>query len=162
MGSFLSDTLLKAFSSKYVYFKIHDSNVAYIQNLQEGKRHQKKRDIKSIFQSCVVTNLSSSSCFCFCSFCFWVEISNSWILNDIGRNSGRKIAKFLMSTFTCRSAFPYAPNTPPPPPPNNNIGELITQIHLLIAPGDVLHSYWPLLDLPLWSHSIQYINCIPF
>jgi hypothetical protein len=34
------------------------------------------------------------------------------ILNDIGRNSllgnRKKIAKFLMSTFTCRSTFLYA------------------------------------------------------
>jgi hypothetical protein len=33
-------------------------------------------------------------------------------LNDIGRNSllgnGKKTAKFLMSTFTCRSTFLYA------------------------------------------------------
>jgi hypothetical protein len=27
-ASFLSDTLLKSFLSKYVYFKIHDSNIA--------------------------------------------------------------------------------------------------------------------------------------
>jgi hypothetical protein len=40
-----------------------------IQNVQEGKRHQKKE---------------TSSCFCFCSFCFGGEVSNSWILNDIG------------------------------------------------------------------------------
>jgi hypothetical protein len=36
-------------------------------------------------------------------------------LNDIGRNSllgnGKKIAKFLMRTFTCRSTFLYAPGT---------------------------------------------------
>ncbi len=42
----------------------------------------------------------------------WGELSNSWILNDIGRNSllgnRRKIAKFLMSTFTYRSTFLYA------------------------------------------------------
>jgi hypothetical protein len=35
----------------------------------------------------------------------------SWILNDIGRNSllgnGKKIAKFLKRTFTCRSTFLY-------------------------------------------------------
>jgi hypothetical protein len=37
--------------------------------------------------------------------------TNSWILNDIGRisllGSRKKIAKFLMRTFTCRSAFLY-------------------------------------------------------
>jgi len=33
MGSFLSDTLPKAFSSKYVYFKIHDSNIATVEFL---------------------------------------------------------------------------------------------------------------------------------
>ncbi len=41
----------------------------------------------------------------------WGELSNSCILNDIGRNSllgnRRKIAKFLMSTFTYRSTFLY-------------------------------------------------------
>jgi hypothetical protein len=39
------------------------------------------------------------------------EVSNSCILNDIGSNSllgnGKKIAKFLMRTFTCRSTFLY-------------------------------------------------------
>jgi hypothetical protein len=62
----------------------------------------------------VVTNLSAPSCFCLCSFCFWGEVYNSWILNDIGRNSllgnKKKIAKFLMRTFTCRSTFLYAKN----------------------------------------------------
>jgi hypothetical protein len=54
------------FSSKYVYFKIHDSNVAYIQNLQEGKRHQIKRDIKLLsFQSCVVTTNQHLTAFVF-------------------------------------------------------------------------------------------------
>jgi hypothetical protein len=28
MDSFLSDALFKSFSSKYVYFKIHDANIA--------------------------------------------------------------------------------------------------------------------------------------
>ncbi len=41
----------------------------------------------------------------------WGEVPNSWILNDIGRNSllgnRRKIAKFSMSTFTYRSTFLY-------------------------------------------------------
>ncbi len=59
-----------------------------IQNVQEGRRHQKKE---------------TSSCFCLCS---------CWILNDIGRNflSGnrKKIAKCWMRTFTCRSTFLYA------------------------------------------------------
>ncbi len=41
-----------------------------IQNVQEGKRHKKK----------------SSTSFCLCSFCFWGEVSSSWILNDIDRN----------------------------------------------------------------------------
>jgi hypothetical protein len=39
------------------------------------------------------------------------EVSNSLILSDIGRNSllgnRKKIAKFLMGTFTCRSTFLY-------------------------------------------------------
>jgi hypothetical protein len=33
-----------------------------IQNVKEGKRHQKKE---------------TSSCFCLCSFCFWGEVSKS-------------------------------------------------------------------------------------
>ncbi len=41
----------------------------------------------------------------------WPEVSNSWILNDISRKSllgnGKKIAKFIMRTFTCRSTFLY-------------------------------------------------------
>ncbi len=88
-----------------------------IQNVQEGKRHQKKETYLTVLslQICVVTNLSPPSCFCLCSFCFWGEVSNSWILNDIGRNSllgnRKKIAKFLMSTFTCRSTFLYDCNT---------------------------------------------------
>ncbi len=59
-----------------------------IQNVHEGKRHQKQE---------------TSSCFCLCSFCFWGEVSNSWNLNDIGRNfllgNRKKIAKCLMRTF---------------------------------------------------------------
>ncbi len=53
-----------------------------LQNVQEEKRQQKKE---------------TTSCFCLFSLCFWGEISNSWILNDIGRNfllgSRKKIAK---------------------------------------------------------------------
>ncbi len=56
-------------------------------------------------------NWTAPSCFCVCSFWFWGEVSNSWILNDIGRNSllgnRKKIAKFLMRTFTCCSTFLY-------------------------------------------------------
>jgi hypothetical protein len=67
-----------------------------IQNAQEGKRHQKKE----------------ATSFRLCSFCFWGEVSNSWILNDIGRifllGSRKKIAKCLMRNFTCRSTFLYA------------------------------------------------------
>ena len=37
------------------------------------------------------------------------NITNSWIFSDIGRNyllgSRKKIVKFLMRTFTCRSTF---------------------------------------------------------
>jgi hypothetical protein len=67
-----------------------------IQNVHKVKRHQKKK---------------TSSCFCICSFCFWGEVSNSWIWNDIGRNfllgNRKKIAKCLMRAFTCRSTFLY-------------------------------------------------------
>ncbi len=42
--------------------------------------------------------------------------TDSWILNDVGRNSllgnGKKIAEFLMRTFTCRSTFLYASTVP--------------------------------------------------
>ncbi len=70
------------------------------------------RDINFVsFQICVITNLSAPSCVSLCSFCFWGEVSNSWILNNTGRNSllgnRKKIAKFFMRTFTCRSAFLY-------------------------------------------------------
>jgi hypothetical protein len=75
---------------------------------RKGKDMRKKRHIAA---------------FVFCSFCFWGEVSNSWILNDIGRNfllgKKKKIAKCLMRTFTCRSTFPYGRanrNLPPPPP----------------------------------------------
>ncbi len=44
--------------------------------------------------------------------------ASSEILNDIGRNSllgnRKKIAKFLMRTFTCRSTFLYGCHTDPP------------------------------------------------
>ncbi len=56
-----------------------------------------------------------AACFCLCSFCFWREVSNSWILNDIGKNllleSRKKIAKCIMRTFTCSSTFLYGWNT---------------------------------------------------
>jgi hypothetical protein len=67
-----------------------------IQNVQEGKRHQKKRHLAA---------------FVFVPSFFMREVSNSWILNYIGRNfllgSGKKIAKCLMRTFACRSTFLY-------------------------------------------------------
>ncbi len=48
-------------------------------------------------------NLSAPSCVCVCSFCFWEEVSNSWILNGIGRKpllgNGKKIAKFFNEDF---------------------------------------------------------------
>jgi hypothetical protein len=68
-----------------------------IQNVQEGKRHQKKRHLAA---------------FVFLPSVFWGEVSNSSILNDISRNfllgSRNKIAKCLMRTFTCRPTFLYA------------------------------------------------------
>ncbi len=68
-------------------------NLQRIQNVQEGKRKTSEKE--------------ASSCFCLCSLCFWGEVSNSWILNDFGRNfllgSGKKIAKCLLRTFTGRS-----------------------------------------------------------
>ncbi len=42
-------------------------------------------------------------------FCFSGDVSNSWTLNDIGRNSllgnRKKMAKFVMGTFICRSTL---------------------------------------------------------
>ncbi len=62
------------------------------------------------------------------------NITNSWIFSDIGRNSllgnRKKIVKFLMKTFTCRSTFLYGPGTAaslliwslmPPPPAESGI-----------------------------------------
>ncbi len=68
--------------------------------------------VSSLTHLCGIQHLSAPSCFCpVGSFCFWEEVSNSRILNDIGRNSllanRKKIAKFLMRTFTCRSTFLY-------------------------------------------------------
>jgi hypothetical protein len=43
MGIFLSETLFKTFSSKYVYFKIHGSYIAKYtgrENTSEKMRHQ--------------------------------------------------------------------------------------------------------------------------
>jgi hypothetical protein len=49
--------------------------------------------------------------FAFVPSVFWGEVSNSRILNDIGRNfllgHRKKIAKCLKRTFTCRSTFLY-------------------------------------------------------
>ncbi len=45
------------------------------------------------------------SCFYLCSFCFWVEVSNSRMLNETSCWEVEKIAKFLMRTFICRSTF---------------------------------------------------------
>ncbi len=68
-----------------------------IQNVQEGKRHQKKRHLAA---------------FVFVPSIFWGEVFNSLILNDISRNflvgSRKKIAKCLMMRFTCCSTFLYA------------------------------------------------------
>ncbi len=58
MGSFLSDTLSQSFSSKYAYFKIHDSNIAKYSKCTGREKTSEKRDIKFLsFQICVVTNL---------------------------------------------------------------------------------------------------------
>ena len=55
--------------------------------------------------------ISIPRCLCLCSLCFWGKYSNSRIFNDIGRNCFqghiKKIAKFLMRTFACRSTLIY-------------------------------------------------------
>jgi hypothetical protein len=61
---------------------------------------------------CVVTNLSAPSRLLLSLFLlFLVRSLQQLNLNDIGRNSllgnRKKIAKFLMRTFTCRSTFLY-------------------------------------------------------
>jgi uncharacterized membrane protein len=48
-----------------------------IQNVQEGKRDQKKDTSNLSFQICVVTNLAAPSCFCLYSLHFWGEVYNS-------------------------------------------------------------------------------------
>jgi hypothetical protein len=49
------------------------------------EKTSEKRDVKYLsFKICVVTNFSAPSCICLCTFCFWGEVSNSEILNDIG------------------------------------------------------------------------------
>ncbi len=57
------------------------------------------------------------SCLCLCSLSFWRKYSYNWIWNDIGRNCllgyRKKIAKFLIRTFTCRSTFFYKGKCPP-------------------------------------------------
>ncbi len=53
---------------------------------------------------------------CLWSFCFGENIPTAKCLNDISRNClmehGKKIAKFLMRPFTCRSTFLYGPIQP--------------------------------------------------
>ncbi len=121
MGSFLwhcsNRFQVNMFISRFMIKILHN-----IQNVQEGKMHQKKRDIKILcFQICVVTNLSVPSCFCLCSYC-------CWILNDIGRNSllgnRKKINKFLMRTFICLSTFLYGQN-----PLRNLLGGEVCRTH---------------------------------
>jgi hypothetical protein len=52
--------LFKSFSSKYVYFKIHDSNIAKYSKCNQREETSEKRDIKFVsFQNCVVINLSA-------------------------------------------------------------------------------------------------------
>ncbi len=60
MGSFLSNTLFKSLSSKYVYFKIHNSNIAYYSKCTGREKTSEKRDIKFL-KFGVVTNLSTPS-----------------------------------------------------------------------------------------------------
>jgi hypothetical protein len=72
-----------------------------IQNVQEGKRHQKKRQLAA---------------FVFVPSIFWENFPTAEVLNDIGRNfllgNRKKIAKYLMTTFTCRSTFLYVMKIP--------------------------------------------------
>ncbi len=54
-----------------------------------------------------------SSCLCLCSFCFWGKIFHQlnleWYRQKLLAEtySRKKIAKFIMRTFTCRSTFLY-------------------------------------------------------
>ena len=86
------------------------------QNVNSKRRLQRMQNVKEGKEGKKYQKKETSSCFCLCSFCFWGEVSNIWILwilNDISRNfllgSRKKIAKWgLMRTFTCRSTFLYA------------------------------------------------------
>jgi hypothetical protein len=78
------------------------------ENCKEFKMYRKRKVIRTkIHQICKLPNLCGNQL-------IWGEVSNSWILNDIGRNfllgNRRKIAKFSMSTFTYRSTFLYGLN----------------------------------------------------
>jgi hypothetical protein len=53
------------------------------QNVNSKRRLQR---IKNVQEGKIPQNKQTSSCFCLCFFCFWEEVSNSWILNDISRN----------------------------------------------------------------------------
>jgi hypothetical protein len=59
--------------------------------------------------SAIPVSISAVSLTSLCSFSVWGEVSNSLILNDIGRNfllgNRKKIAKCLMRTFTMRQGL---------------------------------------------------------
>jgi hypothetical protein len=77
---------------------------------RKGKDNRKKIHQILSFHICVVTTYQHLAAFVFVSSVFG-EKCNSGILNDIGRNSllgnRKKLAKFLMRTFTCHSTFLY-------------------------------------------------------
>ncbi len=68
------------------------------------KMYRKGKYIKFLsFQICVRTNYS---CFRLCSFCFWGEVSNSWIFYYIGRNdAGRKSRKWDRRSTQCKAVL---------------------------------------------------------
>ncbi len=79
---------------------------------RKGKDIRKKRhQIFKLPNQCGNQLISMPSGFCLCSFCFLGEVSKAEFY-DIGSNSflgnRKKIATFLMKTFTCRSTFLYA------------------------------------------------------
>jgi len=78
--------------------------------------------------------------------------TDSWIFSDISRNcllgNRKKIAKFLMRTFTCRSTFLCAllqPSLPPSPFALFSISESVRDAYVKLTPGCHLpqHVYTP-------------------
>jgi hypothetical protein len=106
------------------------------------------------------------------TFLSWGEVSNSGILNVVGRNSllgnRKKIAKFLMRTFTCCSTFLYVLSTSKQKN-GRQWGEwkytcLGKALTLYILHDKLIRHREIILDATLWSdtviHPNQFSDCI--